>query len=70
MRDITSIWKTNELRRNKPIPVDEAKAGKLLEFLYLLWHSCACSDEKTMHVRLTHCVAVPLESCPSLFTLC
>ena len=38
VREITALWQTDELRRHKPTPVDEARAGKILLFLLVYDH--------------------------------
>ena len=37
-REIVSIWESDELRREKPTPIDEAKAG-LAVVENVLWHA-------------------------------
>lgn len=72
MREITSIWQTDELRRYKPTPVEEAKAGKHLAEDCWILHAFVKLYIRTCYpfyyLRLEHCGAVPLESPTSLFT--
>jgi phosphoenolpyruvate carboxylase len=66
-REIVALWQTDELRRRRPSPVDEARAGLVL-FDQVIWDALpAYARELSRALRAATGRALPLEAVPLRF---